>query len=123
MTASRVVMTNLNRQVTAAIFRAERLAEGSWEAQAAYREVSVLEDAIARQTGTEDVDGILARESAVRAALRAGECLRALSLATRYLEEDSVPARLRALLTELQLEADNALPDGSADVALARMAT
>jgi hypothetical protein len=115
-------LAELNRQVTSAIFRAERLAEGSWEAQAAYREVSVLEEAIARQTGAAEVEGVIAREGAVRAALRAGECLRALSLATRYLEEDGVPSRLRAELTELQREAEEALPDGSADVALARMA-
>lgn len=115
-------LAELNRQVTSAIFRAERLAGGSWEAQAAYREVSLLEEAIARQTGATEVEGAFAREGAVRAAMRAGECLRALSLATRYLEEDDVPSHLQAELTELQREADAALPDGSADVALARMA-
>jgi TPR repeat protein len=115
-------LAELNRRVTSAIFRAERLADGSWESQAAYRDVSVLEEAIAGQTGAADVEGAIAREGAVRAALRAGECLRALSLATRYLEEDGVPSHLRMALEELQRKADEALPDGSADVTPARMA-
>jgi hypothetical protein len=115
-------LAELNRLVTSAIFRAERLTEGSWESQAAYREVSVFEEAIARQTGAAQVEGTLAREGAVRAAMRAGQCLRALSLATRYLEEEDIPAGLKAELTELQREAEAALPDGSADVAPARMA-
>lgn len=115
-------LAELNRHVTSAIFRAERLVEGSWEAQAAYREVSVLEEAIARQTGVAEIEGVLAREGAVRAAMRAGECLRALSLATRYLEEEGAPSHLQAELTKLQREAESALPDGSADVVLARMA-
>jgi len=99
-------LAELNRRVTSAIFRAERLAEGSWEAPAAYREVSILEENIATRTGPGEVEGAVAREGAVRAALRTGESLRALSLATRYLEEDAAPADLRAKLEALRAEAE-----------------
>jgi hypothetical protein len=86
-------LAELNRRVTSAIFRAERLAEGSWEAQEAYREVSLLEEEIAGLVGPSEVEGAIAREGAFRAAIAAGEHLRALYLATRYLEEDAAPAR------------------------------
>lgn len=109
-------LAELNRRVTSAIFRAERLAEGSWEAQEAYREVSFLEETIASRTGPAEVEGAIAREGAVHAAIKAGECLRALSLATRYLEEDAAPADLRIELEALRSAADKALPDGAAEV-------
>lgn len=109
-------LAELNRRVTSAVFQAERLAEGSWEAQAAYREVSLLEEKIASQTGPAEVEGIIAREGAVRAAIRAGEYLRALSLVARYLEEDGAAEDLRAELEVLRTEADKALPDGAAEV-------
>lgn len=113
-------LVELNRRVTSAIFRAERLAKGSWEAQEAYREVSVLEEQIAGWTRPTEVEGVLARAGAVRAAIRAGQCLRALSLATRFLEEEATPADLRAELEALQVEADKALPDGAAEVKAVR---
>jgi hypothetical protein len=109
-------LAELNRRVTSAIFRAERLAQDSWEAQEAYREVSLLEEEIAGRTGPAELEGAIAREGAVRAAIRAGQHLRALSLATRYLEDDATPADLRAELKALGAEADKALPDGAAEV-------
>ena len=109
-------LVELNRRVTSAIFRAERFAEGSWEAQEAYREVSFIEEEIASLTGPAEAEGAVAREGAVHAAIEAGECLRALSLATRYLEEDAAPAVLRAELEVLRAMADKALPDGIAEV-------
>ena len=115
-------LAELNRRVTSAIFRAERLAPGTLEAQEALSEVSLLEEEIATQRGPSDVEGALAREGAVRAALNAGECLRALSLASRFLEEDGVPPNLRAELEALQHQSEASLPDGSVEVTPARMA-
>jgi hypothetical protein len=106
----------LNRQVTSAIFRAERLPADSWEAQEAYRQVALLEELIAGQTSSTDIQGAIARQGAVTAAMRAGESLWAVSLATRYLEDDTLPPRVRAELAALRDEAERGLPGGVAEV-------
>jgi hypothetical protein len=108
--------SDLNRRVTSAIFRAEHLPEDSWEAQAAFHDVSILEEEIAGRTSAGVVEGAIAREGAVRAAMRAGEALRALSLAMRYLEDPDVTDGSRVELEALRQQAEGALPDGNAEV-------
>ena len=106
-------LDDLNRAVTEAIFHAERLAPGSWEAQSAFREVSELEEAIAAIVGAKDVEGEIARLGAVSAALSAGEPLRAAQLAERYSREglsiDSAQS-----LGALQNQADAAIQSAAA---------
>jgi hypothetical protein len=76
----------LNEQVTAAILRAEQHPPGT-EAATAFREVSRLEEAIARITTPGSLEGGVARRGAVTAALSAGDWLRAMKLANDYLEQ------------------------------------
>ena len=109
-------LSELKRRVSSAEFCAEYLREGSWQAQDAFHEVSVLEEEIASLTSAGVVEGAAARVGAVRAALRAGEPLRALSLATRYLDDVALPGDTRAELEALRQEAHSALPDGDAEV-------
>ncbi|MFI5296755.1 MAG: hypothetical protein ACHREM_01545 [Polyangiales bacterium] len=109
-------LRELNQLVTLAIMRAEQIADGSSAALVAYHEVSQLEEQIAALTSNASAEGAFARDGAVRAALRSDEPLRAAFLAERYIEEDGVPDRLRAALSELLRQAQAALPNGDADV-------
>jgi hypothetical protein len=97
-------LDDLNMRVTGAIFRAEHAALGSLIAEAAYREVSTLEEEIARQVGADEIEGALARVGAVTAALRAGDWLRAAQLAEAF--SSDAPADLRDQLAGLAAEAD-----------------
>jgi hypothetical protein len=63
----------LNTAVTAAIFRAEHLPEGSMDAMDAFYEVYVLESSIAKKTSWNSLDGVVARCGTVTAALSAGQ--------------------------------------------------
>lgn len=90
----------LNHQVTAAILRAESFPDGSRDGRAAFRDVAALEEAIAVQTAPDDIEGEIARVGAVTASLRAGEPLRAVALATRFLSEhveEPIAERLKHL--------------------------
>jgi hypothetical protein len=100
-------LAELNRRVTSAIFDAEALAHGSWEAQCAFRTVSELEEEIATMAGAGTVEGDIARLGALTAALSAGEPLRALQLGERYGADslsDGARARLAQLLAEAEAE-------------------
>jgi len=89
-------LDELNASVTNAILRAEELPPGSWEAQRAFCKVTDLEEEIATIVGAQTVEGAAARLGAVTAALSAGEPLRAIQLAERYLMDAlSAGARLR----------------------------
>jgi hypothetical protein len=98
-------LDDLNNSVTNAILRAEALPAGSWAAQRAFREVADLEEEIAAIVGGHTVEGEIARLGAIAAALSAGEPLRAIQLADRFLA-DTLSDSARAKLDELVREAD-----------------
>lgn len=97
----------LNKKVTAAIFRAEHLPPGL-EAELAFRDVSMIEEEIARLTSVDSLEGSVARRGAITGALSAGDWLRALGLAEAYLAEPP-PATLAEELASLRDEAWNEL--------------
>lgn len=101
-------LRELNKKVTAAIFRAEHLPEGSRDAVVAFREVSHLEEAIARRTNPEHLDGNVSRRGAITAALSAGDWLRALTLVDIFLSEPAPPNLAQALVA-LRDEAEQEL--------------
>lgn len=104
----------LNRRVTNAIVRAEGLPAGSREAWEAFREVSAVEESIATITPPDDLEGEIARLGAVTAALSAGEPLRALQLAERFLAESLAP-EVAEKLRQLAKEADAEMARAAAD--------
>ena len=96
---------DLNNSVTTAILRAEALPPGSWEAERAFREVAEIEQELAAIVGAQTVQGEVARLGAVAASLSAGDPLRAVQLAERYLE-DALSDRSRTRLEQLHAEAE-----------------
>jgi hypothetical protein len=107
-------LDELNRCVTNAIVRAESLPTGSRDAWEAFHEVSVLEESIAKLVPPDDLEGEIARLGAVTAALSAGEPLRALQLAERFLGESlahEIAEKLRQLVTEADAELKRAGTD------------
>lgn len=98
-------LAELNRSVTIAILRAEALPAGSWEAERAFRDVADFEEEIAAIVGGHTVEGEVARLGAVTASLSAGDLVRAVQLAERYLA-DSLSSGSRTKLTELRDEAE-----------------
>jgi hypothetical protein len=107
-------LDELNRRVTNAIVRAESLPAGSREAWEAFRDVSALEESIATLVPPDDLEGEIARLGAVTAALSAGEPLRALQLAERFLAENLAPeiaGKLRQLVEEADAEIVRAVSD------------
>lgn len=114
-----MTLDELNARVTAAILRAERLPEGSDQAQAAFREVGRIEESIAALMPADDLEGEIARLGAVTAALSAGEPLRALWLVDRYLAEGVSP-EAATKLDALRAEADVKLAEMAAKVPLVR---
>jgi hypothetical protein len=98
-------LDELNRSVTSAILRAESLVPGSWEAERAFRDVADLEEEIASIVGARAVEGEVARLGAVTAAMSAGDLLRAVQLAERYLV-DALSDGARAKLRDLHVEAE-----------------
>jgi pyruvate-formate lyase-activating enzyme len=107
-------LDELNRRVTNAIVRAESLPAGSRDAWEAFREVSALEEAIATLVPPDDLEGEISRLGAVTAALSAGEPLRALQLAARFLAESLAP-EIAEKLHDLVNEADAELVRAVAD--------
>ncbi len=92
--------------VTDAIRRAEVLDElGAPGARQAYLDVSLLEERIARLLPQTDVEGVIARRGAVRAAIAAHEFRRATDLVTRYAAEGGIDGSVRAALIALGEEA------------------
>lgn len=94
-------LDRLNREVTGAILRAERLPDGSPEACEAFRYVAELEEELAMRTKADTVEGAVCRLGAVRAALSAGRPLHALGSARGYLAE-SLPAGVRERMQALR---------------------
>lgn len=97
----------LNRLVTNAITRAANLPADSLEGWAALREVSALEEAIANVTPADNLEGEIARLGAVTAAVDAGEPLRAIQLAERFLKEGlavEVTAKLEQAVKEAEAQ-------------------
>lgn len=96
-------LDELNRDVTSAILRAEALPPGSWEAERAFRNVAELEEEleeeIAAIVGAHTVEGEVARLGAVTASMSAGDLVRAVQLAERYLA-DALSAGSRAKLRD-----------------------
>jgi hypothetical protein len=92
----------LNTLVTGAIWRAEQLEEqGVGSVPLAWAEVSSLEEELAKALPASQPEGRIARRSAVRAALKAGDFARAQALAERYLAEKDATRTLRAALRQL----------------------
>lgn len=107
-------LDELNRRVTNAIVRAESLPVGSRDAWEAFHEVSALEEALAMRLPADDLEGEIARLGAVTAALSAGEPLRALQLAERFLAESIAPEiaeKLRAFVAEADADLARAVTD------------
>ncbi len=112
-------LDDLNARVTEAILRAERLPIGSIESEAAFREVSSLEEAIAGLTSIKDAEGQIARLGAVAASLSGGDPLRALLLVERYLAE-GLSGGAAARLHALRAEADADLAKAAVNAPLVR---
>jgi hypothetical protein len=95
----------LHTLVSSAIWRAEQLDAIGLETEAAWIEVSKLEEELARLLPASAAEGRIARRGAVRAALKAQDFVRAQDLAERFAAEDGAPRALRADLREM-LKAD-----------------
>jgi hypothetical protein len=78
---STIELEHLNASVSGAISRAEHAEPGTPEAESAYREVSHIEEAIAKLIPPDQVQGAVARVGAITAALSANDWLRAAQLA------------------------------------------
>jgi pyruvate-formate lyase-activating enzyme len=107
-------LDELNRRVTNAIVRAEILPAGSRDAWEAFHEVSALEESISTLVPPDDIEGEIARLGAVIAALSAGEPLRALQLADRFLAENLAPEvaeKLRQLVKDADAELSRAVTE------------
>jgi hypothetical protein len=98
-------LDELNARVTSAILHAERLAPDSFEALSAFREVSRLEESIARLTSPGEIEGEIARVGAITAALSASDPLLALELIDRY-RQDDVSKEVLQKLEGLEAEAE-----------------
>jgi len=97
-------LAELNLRVTDAITHAESLPKDSPESWTAFREVSLLEEQIARLTPSDDLEGEIARLGAVAAALSANEPLRAVRLGETYLAEalaDDIKSKLKLMLADV----------------------
>lgn len=101
-------LDELNRSVTSAILRAETLPPGSWEAERAFLDVAELEQELAAKAGAHTVQGEVARLGAVTASMSAGDLVRAVQLAERYLA-DALSDGSRAKLQQLHHEAEAAI--------------
>ena len=91
----------LNALVTAAIVKAEHLEALT---MAAYLEVSKFEADLASNLGPDSVEGSVARQGAITAALKAEDPQRAIELADTYLKE-MLPYPLRAQIASLRTHA------------------
>jgi hypothetical protein len=99
-------LDNLYPRVTEAIERAEALDDAkSLDVRSAYLDVSMLEEEIAATSPAADLEGLVARRGAVRAALKAHAFARAFELAERYAREPGLAANIAA---ELRAHANDA---------------
>jgi hypothetical protein len=96
----------LNTLVTDAIWRAEELEALGIPTSPAWKEVSAIEEELAKAFPVSEGQGRIARRGAVRAALKAGDYDRAQALADAYIAEEAAPDSLKTALHEI-LEADD----------------
>jgi hypothetical protein len=96
----------LNTLVTEAIWRAEQLKAFGIPASSAWKEVSAIEEELAKAFPVLESQGRIARRGAVRAALKARDYDRAQALADAYIAEQAAPISLQTALHEI-LEADD----------------
>jgi hypothetical protein len=97
----------LNTLVTEAIWRAEELEARGISTTAAWRDVSAIEEQLAKAFPVSEGQGRIARRGAVSAALKAGDYDRAQSLADAYIAEEAAPDSLKTGLREILEEADH----------------
>jgi hypothetical protein len=79
----------LNTLVTDAIWRAEELEALGIPASSAWKEVSAIEEKLAKAFPVSDGQGRIARRGAVSAALKSGDSDRAQALADAYIAEEA----------------------------------
>jgi len=92
----------LHALVSGAIWRAEQLdTPGVPTASSAWSEVSSLEEKLADALPVKDAEGRIAKRGAVRAALKAGDHIRAQALADSFLSQRGVPRPLRKALRDM----------------------
>jgi hypothetical protein len=97
----------LNTLVTEAIWRAEELeALGIRPASSAWKDVSRIEEQLAKAFPVSEAQGRIARRGAVDAALKSGDYERAQALADAYIAEEAAPMSLKTALREILEEAD-----------------
>jgi len=102
----------LNTLVTSAIWRAEQLEHLELDAAcSAWREVSELEEQLAKVKPADDAEGHIARCGAVRAAVRANDIARAEALSQQFAEQGASRALRKELRDLLKVEA-NGLSEG-----------
>ena len=96
-----ITESELDVLVSIAIRRAEFLDdERSSAAPDSWFEVMLYEEKIAEVTSPSDIPGGIARVGAVRAALAAGQRVKALSLASQYLDEDLLPSERKTAIKQ-----------------------
>ena len=106
---SLVETDTLNTLVTGAIWRAEQLeAHGIRPAQA-WAEVSSLEEELAKALPAAEAEGRIARRGAVRAALKAGDFLRAHLLSDGYLADEAAPKSFKTALRKILEDDDQSI--------------
>jgi hypothetical protein len=105
----RVDTDTLNTLVTDAIWRAEELEALGIPASPAWKEVSTIEEELAKAFPVSEGQGRIARRGAVSAALKAGDYDRAQALAAAYIAEEAAPDSLKTALREILEEADRAM--------------
>jgi hypothetical protein len=99
----------LNTLVTEAIWRAEELEALGIPTSSAWKDVSAIEEKLAKAFPVSEGQGRIARRGAVRAALKAGDYDRAQALADAYIAEEAAPISLRTALQETLDKADQAM--------------
>ena len=99
----------LNTLVTDAIWRAEELEALGISASTVWKEVSAVEEELAKAFPVADGQGRIARRGAVSAALKAGDHDRAQALADAYISEQGVPRSLKTALRAILKEEDQAM--------------
>ena len=100
---------SLNMLVTGAIWRAEQLDAQHLKSREAWSEVSMLEEQLATQFPVTNAQGKIARRGGVRAALKAGDSVRARRLAALYQSEKGAPKSFQIGLQEILDHANSEL--------------
>ena len=99
----------LNTLVTGAIWRAEQLEALCIRSSQAWAEVSSFEEELAKMIPVSESLGRLARRGSVRAALKAGDYVRAHALLDNYTADKDAPQSLKADLRKIVGDSDRAI--------------